>query len=134
MGLVRSPAIVLVCLLVLMTHETSATTANFIHYTVEVPDDWRRDTSRPNNMWSGDKSMLMVAGGVVKIGPPPEGWGQPDDYGPALDIIEQQKKNQAPFNLEPMSEFSTKKIDGHRLLVSRPYRMNPSTIVVVYYV
>jgi tetratricopeptide (TPR) repeat protein len=127
--------IALVCLSLLMTHQASAKTISFNYFTVEVPDDWGLDPARANNIWSGDRSMLMIAANAVKIGPPTEQRGQHNDDSLPLDLVEKYKKlDPLGQNIEPIGDYRTRKIDGRRLLVYRTYRMNPSTIVVLHYV
>jgi hypothetical protein len=135
MSLLRSPAIALVCLSLLMTHQASAKTVSFIYFTVEVPNDWSLDPARANNILSGDRSILMVAANAVKIGPPTEQRGQNNDDSLPLDLVEKYKKlDPLGQKIEPIDDYSTRKINDRRLLVHRAYRMNPSTIVVLYYV
>jgi tetratricopeptide (TPR) repeat protein/CHAT domain-containing protein len=135
MSLLRSTAIALVCLSLVMTHQASAKTVSFINFTVEVPNDWSLDPARTNNIWSGDRSMLMIAANAVKIGPPTEQRGQNNDDSLPLDLVEKYKKlDPLGQKMEPIGDYSTRKIDGRRVLVYRPYRMNPSTIVGLYYV
>jgi tetratricopeptide (TPR) repeat protein/CHAT domain-containing protein len=134
-SLLRSTAIAFVCLSLLMSHQASAKTVSFTYFTVEVPDDWSFDPARANNIWSGDRSMLMIAANAVKIGPPTEQRGQNNDDSLPLDLVEKYKKlDPLGQKIEPIGDYSTRKIDGRRLLVYRTYRMNPSTIVVLYYV
>ena len=122
----------LVCVSLLMADRGLAKTANFIHYTLEVPDDWKQDGTTAR-VWSGDRSMLIAPGGIITIGPPPTGEDNDAVVATALDEI--KKRQPTVINqLELVSDFSTKQIDDGRRLVRRVHRMNPSTIFVQYYI
>jgi hypothetical protein len=133
MSLFRQVAVCsLVCVSLLMADHGFAKTANLIHYTLEVPDDWNQDGTTAR-MYSGDRSMLFAPGGIMMIGPPPA--GENNDAVVASALNEIKKSQPAMINqLELVSDFTTKQINDGRLLVRRVHRMNPSTIFVQYYI
>ena len=69
----------------------------------------------------------------MMIGPPPAGENNDVVVASALDEI--KKRQPAVINqLELVSDFTTKQTNDGPLLVRRVHRMNPSTILVEYYI
>jgi hypothetical protein len=138
-SILRLSAFALVCVSLLMQHPASAKTANFVYYTIQVPDDWTQVPSKPTIMWSGDRSTQIVAGNAVMVGPSRWGNEDPSQRREAVEQLLERIKaltqaTLATMPVAPISDLNTKEFDGHRLLVNRTYRVDPWTMYIIYYV
>lgn len=130
-------AIFVVILSISQASITSARTANFQYYTVEVPDDWKDLGPSAGPMRALDGTLQILPQGIsILTGAKPNADGSPDMDG-IIKLVEQLKKSHAdptklPFPM--VRDFATEDLGEYRSMMRGVHRMNPSTIIVVYYV